>query len=490
MDIASLAQDAIKQAQRKGADAAEIFIKASKKLTVEAKEGKVDALEAANDWGIAIRVIKKQRLGFSFSTRPEELKQSVEKAVEGTTWTEADQYNDIPAYCLPESVSVLDRDIRNISEENDIKNALMLEQGAITFDNRIKKIRKAAAIFTASDTAIYNSKGVNISYASSLVTAYTTAFASDGQDSQTGWDFAISRKLNDIDFALIGANASKMAIELLGAKKISSVKTPIILDSSTACNFLGILSASLSAEAVQKKKSFLAGKVGKAIISPLINVIDDGLMPWGTGTKPVDDEGTPGSKKTLISEGRLTGFIHNTYTASKDNVKSTGNAVRGNFKSLPGVDVTNLYIEPPPTSLVIARDEVPKQSHSFGAVPEDEIASPEPALSDKTRFFANAQNDTSEGARNDRLVKSVSKGILILDAMGVHTANPISGDFSIGISGLWIENGEPVYPIKEAIISGNILDLFKKVEGVGSDLRFYGNIGSPSLLIGEMDISA
>ena len=88
------------------------------------------------------------------------------------------------------------------------------------------------------------------------------------------------------------------------------------------------------------------------------------------------------------------------------------------------------------------------------------------------------------------LIKSLSKGILVLEAMGVHTANPISGNFSVGISGLWIENGEIKYPIKEAVMSGNVLELFKRIERVGSDLKFYGKIGSPSLLIGEMDISA
>ncbi len=397
---------------------------------------------------------------------------AVEKAVEGTLWTAADPYNEIPQSSVSGkcSVSVLDKEIENISEEDVIKKAMILEQGAVNFDKRIKKVRNAMAIFSVSSTAIHNSRGINISYKTSSATAHILALASDGQDHQLGGDFAVSRRLSDIDFTSTGANASKMAISLLGARKISTVKAPVILDSSTAFNFLGILSASLSADAVQKKRSFLAGRTGKQIISPLINVIDDALMPWGIGTKPVDDEGLPGSKKTLISEGRLTGFIHNTYTAKKDGVTSTGNAVRGSFKSLPGVDVTNLYIEPNSPSLVIARDEVPKQSHSFGAVPEDEIASP--------------------SARNDRLGKSVSKGILVLDAMGVHTANPISGDFSIGISGLWIENGEVVYPVKEALISGNIMDLFKKVEEVGNDLRFYGNIGSPSLLIGEMDISA
>ena len=165
-------------------------------------------------------------------------------------------------------------------------------------------------------------------------------------------------------------------------------------------------------------------------------------MAWGTGTKPVDDEGVPVRNKTLISGGVLRGFFHNTYTARKDGTVSTGNAVRGSSKSLAGIDATNLFLK---------------------------------------RADGNSENG---------LIKSVSKGVLVLGAMGVHTANPISGDFSIGISGLWIENGETVYPFKEAVISGNILEMFNKVEAIGNDLRFYGNVGSPSLLIGDMDISA
>jgi PmbA protein len=148
----------------------------------------------------------------------------------------------------------------------------------------------------------------------------------------------------------------------------------------------------------------------------------------------------------------LDNYIYNTYAAKKAGVRSTGNAVRSSHKALPGIDVTNFYLKP-----------------------------------DKNQLSA-VSGQRSE--KNNKLIKSLSKGILILNAMGLHTANPISGDFSIGISGLWIENGETAYPIKEAVMSGNILDLFKKLEALGSDMEFYGNIGSPSLLIGNMDISA
>ena len=450
MDVTLLAADAVKNALNRGCDEAEVFIKTAKRFSVEVKNNGVEALNSAKDFGISLRVIKKHRLGFSFTTNPAELEDMIKEAVEGAKWTAEDEYIDIPNPLLPPSdVLVFDEKIKNIKEDDIINNALFLEKAALDFDSRIKKVRKAEVSIAEGSTAIFNSKGINISYESSFVTAAVTTLADDGHDMQTGWDFAVSRRLSDINFSSIAAAASKKAIDLLGSRKITSVKVPVILDSSVASDFLGIFSSSLSAEAVQKKRSFLANKIGKNIISPIVNIFDDGLMPWRIGTKPVDDEGVPTSKKIIVSKGTLTGFIHNTYTAKKEGTVSTGNAVRGGFKSLPGVGVMNLYIE----------------------------------AEESEKYEVGSEKD-------NKLIKSLSKGILVLEAMGVHTANPISGDFSVGISGLWIENGEIKYPVKEAVISGNVLELFKRIERVGSDLKFYGKIGSPSLLIGEMDISA
>ncbi|MBI4687400.1 MAG: TldD/PmbA family protein [Nitrospirae bacterium] len=456
MDVISLADNAVKEALRRGCDAAEVFIKTKSIISAEAKDGEVEALEAATDIGAAVRVIKNKRLGFSYTTNCDELWQTVERAAQSVSWADADEYNGIPEPSLyPQhegrtaELLILDREIEDISKDEAIKKALLLEEGALKYDKRVKKVRKAMAFFSTSATTIHNSNGVSISYNGTSVSAQVGALAQDGNDTQMGWDYSASRKLNNIDFTEVGHNAAEMAVALLGARRISPVKVPVVLNQSASCSFLGILSSSLSADAVQKKKSMLSDKTGKEIISPLISVIDDGLMPWGLGTKPVDDEGIASYRKGLISRGVLTGFIHNTYTAKRAGCAPTGNAVRGSFKGLPGVDVTNLYIEA-------------KRSQESGV---------------------RSQN-------NIELIKSISKGILVLETMGMHTANPISGDFSIGISGLWIENGEPAYSVKEAIISGNILELFKKVEAVGDDLKFYGNIGSPSLLIGEMDVSA
>jgi len=163
------------------------------------------------------------------------------------------------------------------------------------------------------------------------------------------------------------------------------------------------------------------------------------------GTRPFDDEGIVTSEKILIKEGALQGFLHNAYTAKKDGVHSTGNAVRGGYTGLPSVGISNLYLK-----VVSETDIIPF----------------------------------------NKLTASLDKGLYITEALGVHTANPITGEFSIGVSGLWIENGEIQFPVKEAVISGDVLGLFQKIEAAGDDMRFYGNIGTPSLLIGPTDISA
>ncbi|UCH80426.1 MAG: TldD/PmbA family protein [Nitrospiraceae bacterium] len=433
----------IERALKKGCDKAEVYIKNSRGISVEAKGGKVESLEASRGFNIALRVIKKKRTGFSFTTNMENIENLVDEAVQGAEWNSEDAYTGIPESSPAAEVQIFDPLIDEIKDDEIIRDALLLEEKALSYDRRIQKVRKAEADSGISSTLILNSSGINASYRSSYYAAMVSTLAHDGNgDSQMGWEHGVSRRKSDIDLEAIGQGSAKRALELLGSRKMSAVKVPIILSPSVAISFLGILSASLSAEAVQKKRSFLAGKKDKAIISRHINIIDDGTMPWKAGTRPVDDEGVTCKNKTLISGGVLKGYMYNHYSAVKDGVHSTGNALRANPRSMPGIGVANFYLDGPATK------------------------------------------------SGDDLVRCLSRGVKILSAMGIHTANPVSGDFSVGISGQWIENGEIQYPVKEAVISGNILDMFKRVEEIGTDLTFYGNMGASSLLIGDMDISA
>jgi len=430
-------------ARKKGADLAEVYLKSSRSLSVEVRDQRTDALESSTDFGYSLRVIRDKRLGFSFATAQGDADSVIARAVEASRWTVQDEWLDLPGPSEQTSLDIFDEAIASMDEGEAIEKALKIEKAALDADARIRKVRKASASFSRRDRLIMNSKGLEKAYSATACVAQIMVVAENGSDSQIGWDFEGSRFLSDVVFEEVGRNAATRALVLLGAKNINGAKDPVILDNSVATEFLGIFSSLLSSESVQKGKSLLAHRQGEEVVNPLVSIVDDGLMEHKLGSRPFDDEGVPTFGKYLIKNGVLQGFLYNVYTAKKDGVMSTGNAVKGAFSGLPTVGPTNLYIPASPAS----------------SGPEE-------------------------------LCRVMGRGLYITDAMGIHTANPISGEFSIGVSGLWIDGGIVKHPVKEAVISGNMLDLFRKVSVVGSDLRFYGNVGSPSLLIGPTDISA
>ena len=441
----AFAEEIISQAVKSGADQAEVFMKSYKNLTVDIKCQEVDSLTSSLSYGYGLRVIRNNRLGFAYATDTKDKEAVIKQAVESAVYSDEDSCLGLPEPSEPAQIKVYDPAVTHIKEGDAIHLTMLLEKSAFDTDSRIKKVRKASGSFTTTETVIYNSKSVKTSYLSTSCTAQIMAVAEDGQESQTGWDFSGSRFLSDVSFEKTGQTAAQRSLQLLGARTIAGSRTNVILDNSVTIDFLGIFSSSLSSEALQKGKSLLKDKLGKTIISTRINIIDSGLLSGKLGSRPVDDEGVSTREKTLVHEGILKAYLYNTYTARKGNTHSTGNASRGGFSSLPSVGITNLFIEPASGELCLGRKD---------------------------------------------LFKSLGKGLYIVDAMGVHTANPVSGDFSLGVTGLWIEGGEIQFPVKEAVISGNILDFFNKVAAVGDDLIFYGNMGAPSLLISDIDISA
>lgn len=433
----------IEDAKGKGADFAEVYLKSAKGLSVEVKNQMVDALESYIDFGYSLRIIRNKRLGFSYSTDLREANTVVVNAIEASKWTEQDDYLDLSLPSERQTIEIFDEAIASFTEKDAISNALLIEKAALDTDRRIKKVRKASTSFSYKDVTIVNSRGVDGVFSATSCTAQIMVVAEDHNDSQMGWDFDGSRFLGDISFEGIGKNAAIRAIQLLGAEKISSLKVHVLLDNSVATEFLGIFASLLSSEFVQKGKSLLAKGLNQKVISPLVSIVDDGCIPHRLGSRPFDDEGVATSKKYLIRDGVLLNYMYSIYTAKKDNVTSTGNALKSGLAALPSAAPTNLYV----------------------------------AVSDKCINSGN-------------LIELLDRGIYITEAMGIHTANPVSGEFSIGISGLWIEKGIIKHPVKEAIISGNILDFFRKIKAAGNDFRFYGNMASPSLLIGPVDISA
>lgn len=429
----------------RGADQAEVYLKISKNLSIEVKEQKIDSIEKSLTSGYSLRIIKDNRLGFSYSTDFEDMEKVINNAFNSSLYSETDLYLDLPSFIKPSLIpEIYDPSVASLSEEGAIDLVMLVERAAIREDSRIKKIRKASGGFSINEVYIKNTKDVKYHYSSTSCSAHIMLVAENAQESQMGWDYQACRYLSDLSFEDVGKRAAKKALKLLGAKNITSFKGSVLLDNSVAVEFLSILSSMLSAESVQKKKSLFQGKINNPVISDKLNIVDNGLIDRKVGSRPVDDEGVATSKKILIEKGILKGFMHNTYTAKKDLTISTGNAIRGGFSALPSVGPTNLYLE--------------------------------------------SSSEVSVKSLNN-MIEAMEKGIYVIEAMGMHTANPISGDFSIGVSGLLIQKGKISHSVKEAMISGNILDLFKGVYLIGDDHRFYGNIGSPSILIENVDIS-
>lgn len=438
------AGDLIGSALRQGADLAEVFMTGGKALTVEIKDQAVDALQSSLSSGYSLRVIRDGRLGFAYATSSDLARSVAEDALSSAVHADADPHLALPVQGTSSAVDTFDPQAGSLEEEKAIRMVMELERAVYEEDKRITRVRKAMGSFSVSRTLVMNSLSVRASYESTHCSAQVTAVAEQEGESQIGWDYCSSRRLSDISFIDVGRRASRRAVSLLGSRKIGGCKASVILDNSVTVDFLGIFAASLSADTVQKGKSLLAGKSGQQVISPSIDLVDNGQIPWRSGSRPFDGEGVPTRETPLVRQGVLLAYLHNTYTGRKAGVPSTGNAVRGGIASIPSVGVTNFFL----------------------ASADGKVVS------------------------MDGLVEGTGRGLFVMDAMGVHTANPISGDFSVGVTGLWIEGGAVQYPVREAVMSGNVLDLFSRVEAIGDDLTFYGSMGAPSLAISGVDISA
>jgi PmbA protein len=424
-------------------DGYEIMLGASRNLSIEVREQKVDTFKCSEPVGVGIRVLKDGGMGFSFSTSMEDrdLERMVANAAIGAKSQTKDECNCLPVPAEYMQLNgLVDEGLAGVREEEKIARALDLEQITLAADPRMKKVRKSTYGESTYGVMIRNSLGVEGSYSGTSVSCSVSAVAEQEGESQMGWDFGFSNFFAGIDVATIAKNAAAKAAGMLGARTMTTMKCPVVLDNYVAAEVLEVLAPSFLAENVQKGKSILAGKKGEQLFAQELKILDDGLLPGGMATTPFDGEGVPKQRTVLVERGCVKGFLYNSYCACKDQVASTGNAVRGGVKGIPHMGVSNFFIE-------------------NGTMPVDD------------------------------LYGGLEKGVLLTSVMGMHTANPVSGDFSVGGAGYFIENGVIVHPVKGIVISGNITDLFRDVCGVGNDLRFFGAVGSPSLRIEGMDVS-
>ena len=440
--LSELAVRVITRAQQLGAAMSEAYLVNSKELSIEVREQEVENLKLAEERGMGLRVFRSGRMGFAYTAdlRWEAIEETITEALANSRQTTPDEGNVLPEACSEyPRIKLYDPVIRQETVENKIALAREVERVGRSFDPRIKLTESAGYEDNEYEVAICNSLGLNASYRGSYCGLYLVVVAQEGEDNQTG--FAIQYRLNyrELNPRQVGEEAAEKAVRMLGARRIGTGQLPVILDPYVATNFIGVLSPALSAESVQKGKSFLAGKVGKRIGGEL-TIIDDGTLENGIASAPFDGEGVPCSRTVLVENGILNGYLYNTYTARREGVASTGNSTRSSFNSTPEVGSTNLFIQP-------------------GRIKQQE------------------------------LMTGIRDGLYITEVMGMHTANPISGDFSVGAAGLRITDGKLDYPVRGIAIAGNLANLLEAVEGVADDLTFFGSKGAPSVYVGKLAIS-
>ena len=439
-----LAGEIMEKALKSGAQDAETYITSSQELSIDVRNQEVETMKIADAMGVGLRVIKDGRMGFSFTSHlnPESMDTLVEQAKANSINTVKDEHNHLPdpPDGYPE-VNVFDHQVGEIPLEDKILLAKEIEKKGRAHDKRIKTTESCSYNDAHYMVAISSSRGVSAFYKGTLVGAYAHLVAEEDGDSQTGLGFHYSTKYRDINPGEIGVEGAEKAVTMLGARGIDTQKTNIVLDPYIATSFLGVLAPALSAEAVQKDKSLLKDRIGEKLLSNLLTLVDDGSLEGGIHTSPFDGEGVDSQRTPLFVEGVLKGYLYNSYTALVDGRNSTGNGIRyGSFMGTPDVGTTNLYIP-------------------AGETPREE------------------------------LISRTKEGLYITEVLGMHTANPISGDFSVGAAGLWIENGELTYPVRGVAIAGNLLDLLSNVDAVGDDLRFFGGKGAPTIRIPHITVS-
>lgn len=446
--LQEIADECVKQIKTRRVDGYEIYLTQSVSTSVEVRDEELESFKRAQSMGVGLRIIRDARLGFSYCSNFDvpEISRMIEAAMDGAANLPSD-----PSYGFtgppgdlrfpPDIPDIYDERIKHIAPQQRIEKAMAMEATALAFDpKRVKRVGKVTYEDAERAVFLVNSEGVEVDFTSSIFTGGVMAVAQEGSESEMGWDFDFHHCFEGLDVVQIGREAARKAGGKLGGRPLKSAFYPVVIRNEVACQFLSVLAPSFSVENVRKGKSLLSDGLGSRVFSPKVNIYDDGLHPQGMATFPFDGEGVDSQKTSVVISGRITGFLYDFYWAKREKGRSTGNSTREGIKVPPSLGISNLYIE--------------GGNRPFGD-----------------------------------LLGDLHNGIVIEEVLGIHTANPISGDFSLGAAGFWVERGRAVHPVKGIAISGNVLDLFKNIEDVGADFRFTGKLGSPSLRASNLAIS-
>lgn len=431
--IYELAQKA-KNAIENNCDDWEIYIEESKLIELDSKQDELNFAKEEIEQGIGIRVIKDNKIGFAFTSNLDKIAETGLQAIENTKLNKQDEN-----YAFSE-----------VEKSVDVKDVYDKKFNDLDLDESVDFLKTVISTaidsgcdvtgsgFSASEgkSLIMNSNGVSIENSGTgFGIGLSVTIQKEGQIA-TAYNSQSSRFF-DIDGVKLAAEVCDLAKSSLDTKPIETDDYSVVLDYYAATGLLQTFLGAFNGENVMRGRSILKDKIGTEIANPTLSIIDNPLLEKGMYTTKCDGEGSASQKTDLIKDGVLNSFIYDIYTANKENVKTTSNGFRGSYLTTPMISPSNL------------------------------------------EFEFSEMKDLSE----------IDKGVLTTSVLGAHTANPISGDFSVEASNAFkIENGELTDPINKAMISGNIFEIMKKVEGLNSEIKQYGPFIIPKLLVHDLRV--
>ncbi|MGA3010867.1 MAG: TldD/PmbA family protein [Terracidiphilus sp.] len=451
LDLESLVADVVAQAMKAGASDAEAVAREGDEFSVNVRMGEVETLKESGSRGLGVRVFLGKRSASTSTSdlTAEGIRQLVDGAMALVNVTEEDAFCGLPETAefgaLSSDMHLYDEDVYSLPGPERIKWARRAEAAALEADARITNSDGGSFDAATGRKALANSRGFVGGYRSSYagVSAAPLAKDANGAMQRDGW-WSSARRLADLDSPeAIGKEAARRALRRLGARRVPTQRVPIVFAPEVARSLIGSIFEAASGDSIWRGASFLAGKLGEQIAAPSLTIIDDNtmLLPTGMGgfgTSPFDGEGLPSQRTVVVEAGVLRNYLLNTYTARKLGMKSTHNASRG-LAGAPGIGCGNLYLEP-------------------GTLTAEQIIADVPA------------------------------GLYVTGLIGFGV-NTVTGDYSRGATGLWIENGVLTHAVEEVTIAGNLAEMLRNVTAIGNDLEFRGSVASPTLRIDGMTIA-
>ncbi len=431
------------EAHQRGASV-EVYASRSSSTSVKAFQGAVSEFKLSERGGLGVRALVNGAWGYSFTENqsPEALRRCLDDALENASLVAPEGHAALVAHPEPPHVGDLyGEGLSGVTVDRKVGAAIALERAAMSADPRVKSVPYSAYQDGESEIAVANTAGLERGYKSNYAMQYAMPLVSEGGQNKSHFDFQFSREFEQLDPTKTALEAVQKSLALLGAQMPPSGAYPAVLENRCMAQFLETFSDIFNAKMVQEGKSPLRDKLSQTVASGGVTLRDDATRAGGRASRPFDAEGYPSQPITLLENGVLKHFLHNTETAAKDGLPSTGHASRFGYRGTVGIAPSNFYLEP-------------------GASPPAE------------------------------LIAGIERGVMVIGVQGTHAgANPVTGEFSLQADGFWIENGTIAHPLENFTVAGNILELLREIELIGNDLEFdMGGTGAPSVRVSRLNV--